>query len=94
VNTDIYFYVYCSIGPEAIAYHSAVGISSWLFELYRLSSLLSEQQHTTGRALLALESESESVVFVVCHVSRYITPNCISEDQLTLKWKSRTHKCQ
>jgi hypothetical protein len=28
------------------------------------------------------------------HVSQYITPNCISEDQLTLKWKSRRHKYQ
>jgi hypothetical protein len=27
-------------------------------------------------------------------VSRYITPNCISEDQIALKWKSGTHKCQ
>jgi len=32
--------------------------------------------------------------FVVPHVSRYITLNTISEDQLTLKWKSGTHKCQ
>jgi hypothetical protein len=28
VNTDIYFYVECNIGPEAIVCHSAVGISS------------------------------------------------------------------
>jgi len=31
---------------------------------------------------------------VPLHVLRYIIPNCISEDQLTLKWKSRTHECQ
>jgi hypothetical protein len=28
------------------------------------------------------------------HVSRYITPNSISEDQIALKWKSGTYKCQ
>jgi len=28
------------------------------------------------------------------HVSKYITPNCIFEDLLTLKWNGGTHKCQ
>jgi hypothetical protein len=29
---------------------------------------------------------------VPAHLLRYITPNCISEDQLTLNWNSRAHK--
>jgi len=29
---------------------------------------------------------------VLAHLSRYITQNCISVDQLTLNWKSGTHK--
>jgi len=29
---------------------------------------------------------------VLAHLSRYITPNCISMDQLTLNWKSGAHK--
>jgi len=31
---------------------------------------------------------------VLHDISRYITPHCISEDQLTLKWQIRIHKCQ
>jgi hypothetical protein len=31
---------------------------------------------------------------VLLHVSRYMSPNCISKDQLALKWKSRIHKWQ
>jgi hypothetical protein len=29
---------------------------------------------------------------VLAHLSRYITQNCISVDQLTLNWKSEAHK--
>lgn len=28
------------------------------------------------------------------HILRYIVPNCISEDKLTLNWKSRGHRCK
>jgi hypothetical protein len=34
------------------------------------------------------KKDSATLGCVLPHVSRYITPNCIPDDQLTLKWKS------
>jgi hypothetical protein len=37
--------------------------------------------------------ENATYCCVLSHVSRYITPNCIPEDQLTLKCNGGIHKC-
>jgi len=38
--------------------------------------------------------ENATWACVLPHISKYITANCISENQLTLKWKIGAHSCK
>jgi hypothetical protein len=56
--------------------------------------------HGRGKECIEMLTDFVSVVWyqrqrsgcVLAHVLRYIVPNCISEDQLMVKWKSGAHE--
>jgi hypothetical protein len=66
--------------------------SHWLMQCKRIRchvcSTKTKKQERNSRV------ENATKGCVLHDISRYITPHCISEDQLTLKWKIRVHKCQ
>ena len=64
----------------------------WLMQCKRiLCRVCSTKNKETRRQYKCRECD---LGCVLPHVSKYITPNCISENQLTLKWKSGTHSCK
>ena len=69
---------------------AAIHNRNWLMEYKRT------QCHVCSTKNIQKQNSSVENATKGCmppHVSRYITPNWIFEDLLTLKWKRGTHKC-
>jgi hypothetical protein len=64
----------------------------WSMQCKRIQGCVCSAKDTETRQTSSFENTTYG--FVLPHIAWYITPNHISENQLTLIWKSRTHKCQ
>jgi hypothetical protein len=64
----------------------------WLTQCQRVRCCVCVQPKTAKRG--RNWSVTNATRCVLLHVSKYITPDCISGDQLTIKWKCTTRRCQ
>ena len=66
-------------------------VSNWLMQCKRIRCRVCTAKNKQKEINSSVKNATQGCVLP--QVSRYITPNCISEGLLTLKWKGRTHKC-
>jgi len=64
----------------------------WLMQCKRIQCHVCSARNKETRTKYRCQECNKVVCYTIFF--RYITPNCITGNQLTLKWKSGTHNCK